>query len=47
LAFTMQNYHSGDVNLFWEDIRENALLRVQRFRSNKKNSNQAKSGNSN
>ena len=37
LAFTMQNYHSGDVNLFWEDIRENSLLRVQNFRLNKKN----------
>lgn len=47
LAFTMQNYHSGDVNLFWEDIRENSLLRIQNFRSNKKNSYQAKSGNSN
>ncbi len=47
LAFTMPNYHSGDVNLFWEDIRENSLLRVQNFRSNKKNSYQAKSENSN
>ena len=47
LAFTMQNYHSGDVNLFWEDIRENSLLRVQNFRSNKKKSYQAKSENSN
>lgn len=47
IAFTMRNYHSGDVNLFWEDIRENSLLRVQSFRSKKKNSYQAKSGNSN
>ena len=47
LAFAMKNYHSGDVNLFWEDIRENSLLRVQSFRSNKKNSYQAKSENSN
>jgi hypothetical protein len=47
LAFAMKNYHSGDVNLFWEDIRENSLLRVQSFRSNKKNSYQAKSGNLN
>jgi hypothetical protein len=27
LAFTMDNYHVGDVNLFWEDIRQNAILR--------------------
>jgi hypothetical protein len=37
LTLIMQNYHSGDVNLFWEDIRENSLLRVQNYRSNKKN----------
>jgi hypothetical protein len=36
LAFTLRNYHTGDVNLFWEDIRENSLLRVQKFRSNQK-----------
>jgi hypothetical protein len=47
VAFTMRNYHTGDINLFWEDIRENSLLRVQSFRSNKKNSYQAKAGNSN
>ena len=29
LAFTMKNYHIGDINLFWEDIRRNALLRSQ------------------
>ena len=34
LAFTLRNYHTGDVNLFWEDIRENSLLRVHVFRSN-------------
>lgn len=47
VAFTMKNYHSGDVNLFWEDIRENALLRVQNYRSKKKNSYQGKAENSN
>jgi len=47
LAFTMQNYHSGDVNLFWEDIRENALLRVKSYRLNQKNSSYAKAENSN
>ena len=26
--FTRKNYHIGDINLFWEDIRENAKLRV-------------------
>lgn len=31
LAFTLKNYHVGDVNLFWEDIRQNSLLRVQEF----------------
>ena len=36
LAFTLRNYHVGDVNLFWEDIRENSLLRVQNYRSNQK-----------
>jgi hypothetical protein len=27
LASTMANYHIADVNFFWEDIRQNALLR--------------------
>ena len=36
LVFTLRNYHTGDVNLFWEDIRENSLLRVHTFRSNQK-----------
>jgi hypothetical protein len=36
----LRNYHTGDVNLFWEDIRENSLLRVQSFRYNKKNTTQ-------
>ena len=31
LSFTMKNYHVGDVNFFWEDIRENALLRCQNY----------------
>lgn len=31
LSFTMDNYHVGDVNLFWEDIRQNALLRVKTY----------------
>ena len=31
LAFTMKNYHIGDINFFWEDIRENALLRCQNY----------------
>jgi hypothetical protein len=43
----MQNYHSGDVNLFWEDIRENSLLRVKAFRSNNKNLDQSKDSNTN
>lgn len=35
LAFTMKNYHVGDVNLFWEDIRLNALLRSDKYLKNK------------
>jgi hypothetical protein len=31
LSLTMRNYHIGDINLFWQDIRENARLRVQSF----------------
>ena len=31
LSLTMRNYHIGDINLFWQDIRENAGLRVQSF----------------
>ena len=47
LTLIMPNYHSGDVNLFWEDIRENALLRVKSFRTNPKNFYYAKAGNAN
>ena len=36
LSFIMKNYHVGDVNLFWEDIRENALLRNQTYSSKNK-----------
>lgn len=28
----MKNYHVGDINLFWEDIRRNACLRAERWR---------------
>lgn len=31
LSFTMKNYHIGDVNLFWEDIRLNARNRTQKY----------------
>jgi hypothetical protein len=31
MSFTMKNYHVGDVNLFWEDIRQNVLLRVKTY----------------
>jgi len=47
LAFTLRNYHTGDVNLFWEDIRENSLLRVKTFRSNKKKFYQAEQASTN
>jgi hypothetical protein len=36
LSFTMRNYHVGDVNLFWEDIRQNAMLRSQYYLRNNK-----------
>jgi len=26
-----KRYHAGDINLFWEDIRENAVLRVKAY----------------
>jgi len=35
MSLTMRNYHIGDINLFWQDIRENAKLRVQNFPENK------------
>lgn len=31
LAFTMRNYHIGDVNLFWEDIRINSRNRTRKY----------------
>jgi hypothetical protein len=31
----MDNYHVGDVNLFWEDIRQNAILRSTSYLQNK------------
>jgi hypothetical protein len=34
LAFTMKNYHMGDVNLFWEDIRRNARQRSKVYMRN-------------
>lgn len=27
----LKNYHAGDVNLFWQDIKENAELRVRNY----------------
>lgn len=30
----LKNYHVGDINLFWQDIRENALLRVASYFKN-------------
>jgi hypothetical protein len=31
LSFTMKNYHIGDINLFWEDIRVNARNRAEHY----------------
>ncbi|MEY4604932.1 MAG: hypothetical protein RIT43_2224 [Bacteroidota bacterium] len=38
LAFTMKNYHIGDVNFFWEDIRQNAILRARVYLNQSKGS---------
>ncbi|CAA0261801.1 conserved hypothetical protein [Tenacibaculum maritimum] len=27
----LKNYHTGDINLFWQDIRENAMLRTKAY----------------
>ena len=35
LAFKMPDFHVGDVNLFWEDIKVNAKLRALEFRNQK------------
>lgn len=34
LAIKKKRYHKGDINLFWEDIRENAMLRVESYLKN-------------
>jgi len=30
-ALNKKRFHAGDINLFWEDIRENAALRVKAY----------------
>tara|TARA_B100000795_G_scaffold269485_1_gene259002 strand:+ start:795 stop:1796 length:1002 start_codon:yes stop_codon:yes gene_type:complete len=30
----IKNYHAGDINLFWQDIRENAALRLKSYLKN-------------
>ncbi len=27
----IKNYHAGDINLFWQDIRENSVIRVKEY----------------
>ena len=34
MAWTMDDYHIGDINLFWEDVRHNAKLRASTFIKN-------------
>lgn len=36
VSFGMKQYHVGDVNLFWEDIRENSLLRTRVYLEERK-----------
>jgi hypothetical protein len=31
MAWTMDDYHIGDVNLFWEDVHHNSKLRASKF----------------
>ena len=31
ITSTLWDYHRGDINLFWEDIRLNAIIRVQEY----------------
>ena len=31
LSLTMRNYHIGDINLFWQDIHDNAQFRVRSY----------------
>lgn len=31
IFFNTKNYHIGDLNLFWVNVRENAVLRVEQF----------------
>jgi hypothetical protein len=33
-ALSKKRYHAGDINLFWENIRENAVLRVKSYLEN-------------
>jgi len=30
----IKNYHAGDMNLFWQDIRENSVLRLKTYLRN-------------
>jgi len=34
-ALGKKRYHTGDINLFWEDIRENAVIRVKSYYNRK------------
>jgi hypothetical protein len=31
LLSLIKNYHVGDINFFWKDISENAVIRTQNF----------------
>lgn len=31
VSFKMKHYHVGDINLFWEDIHQNSVLRAGRY----------------
>ena len=37
LMSTLKDYHKADINLFWEDIRQNSINRVQAYFKNLSN----------
>ena len=31
LVSFLKDYHKGDINIFWEDIRQNSILRTRKY----------------
>jgi len=34
LVSFLKDYHKGDINIFWEDIRQNSILRTRKYFQN-------------